>query len=95
MQLIIEPSTDKYHKWVGVFTDENGKETRTPFGDKAYEDFTQHRNRIRRSQYLARHRSNEDWLNPQSAGSLSRWILWETPSLQINIRQFKKRFNLK
>lgn len=45
--------------------------------------------------YLARHKPREDWTNPKTAGSLSRWILWgDSRSLTINIREFKHRFSL-
>ena len=82
------------HKWVGIFTDDEGKETKISFGASSYEDYTQHRNPIRRTQYLVRHRAREDWTKPMSAGALSRWILWETPDFQKNVRLFKQRFNL-
>ena len=94
MKFEIEPATDKQHKYVGIFTDEKGDERRIPFGYKPMEDLTQHRNRLRRSLYLARHQARENWNDPMTAGSLSRWILWETPNLEINIRRFKKKFNL-
>jgi len=96
MKFDIEPATDGKHKFIGIF-DENedgGREKRVPFGDKSYQDLTQHHNRIRKSQYLARHRAREDWNDPMTAGSLSRWILWNTPSLQQNISLFKQRFHL-
>ena len=94
MKFELEKATDSQHKWTGVFTDDDGKETRVSFGHKSYEDYTQHGNRFRRSMYLMRHRKNENWYDPQSRGALSRWILWETPNLQINVRRFKQRFNL-
>lgn len=95
MKFDIEPATDGKHKYVGIFTDEKGEEKRVSFGDKSYEDFTQHRNRIRRSHYLARHRSREHWDFPMTAGSLSKWILWgDTPYINMNVKLFKKRFNL-
>lgn len=85
---------DSPHKYVGVFTDEDGKETRVKFGASGYSDLTQHRDRRRRSLYLARHRKNENWNSPMTAGALSRWILWETPSLEQNVKLFRSRFNL-
>jgi hypothetical protein len=91
-QLIKSPIERK--KWRAIFTDERGHEIHTDFGDSSMQDYTQHRNPIRRSQYLARHLAREDWLEPTTAGSLSRWILWDTPSLETNVRRFKKRFNL-
>jgi len=42
-----------------------------------------------------RHRANEDWNKPDTAGALSRWILWgDSTSIQKNIADFKKRFSL-
>lgn len=95
MKFNIEPADDGQHKWVGIFTDEEGKETKIKFGAKGYEDFTQHKNRLRRTQYLSRHKSREDWLNPMTAGALSKWILWgDSPSMDTNVRYFKQKFNL-
>jgi hypothetical protein len=44
--------------------------------------------------YLARHIKNESWDKPQTAGSLSRYILWNKPTLNDSIADFKKKFNL-
>jgi len=81
------------YKWVGVF-ESFGRETRIRFGAVNYEDYTQHKNPIRKTYYIARHRSREDWTKPMTAGALSRWILWETPSIEKNVKLFKERFNL-
>lgn len=95
MKFTLEPASDGVHKWVGVFTDPVTKdERRIPFGAKGYEDFTQHKNPARQKLYLTRHRARENWRDPQTAGALSRWILWESPSLQTSIRRFKQRFSL-
>lgn len=93
MKFRIEPAESPY-KWYGVFTDEKRRETRIPFGASGYQDLTMHRDRRRRTLYLARHRKNENWNDPQTAGALSRWILWETPNLDQNVKLFKRRFNL-
>ena len=95
MKFTLEPATDSTHKWVGVFTDETTKaERRIPFGAKGYEDYTQHKNALRRQSYLSRHKTREDWSDPKTAGALSRWILWEATSLQEAVRKFKRRFSL-
>ena len=87
----LEKATDGKHKWVAVFDD--GK--RVPFGARGYLDYTQHHDRLRRANYLSRHRSRESWSNPRTAGSLSRWILWgDSTSLQTNLRAFRRRFSL-
>ena len=85
---------DPPHKWFGVFINDKRQETRVPFGAHGYQDLTQHHDRRRKSLYLARHRKNENWNDPMTAGALSRWILWETPNLEQNVRLFKRRFNL-
>lgn len=94
MRFTLEPATDKKHKYIGVFTADDGSTTRVPFGAYGMEDLTIHKNRLRKSLYLVRHRPRENWNDPMTAGSLSRWILWETPSLAANIRRFKSKFNL-
>jgi hypothetical protein len=95
MKFTLEPATDATHKWVGVFTDETTKdERRIPFGAKGMSDYTLNKNPLRRQSYLSRHRSREDWTNPMTAGGLSRWILWESTSIQDAVRKFKRRFSL-
>jgi len=86
----IKPSTREGKKYMAVFS--NPKKT-IHFGAKGMDDYTITRDKEQRDRYLQRHR-NEDWNNPRTAGSLSRWILWETPNLQTNIRLFKQRFKL-
>ena len=84
-------ATDGKHKWVAVFDDG----TRVPFGAKGYQDYTQHGDKLRRANYLARHRTSETWTNPKTAGALSRWILWgDSTSLSANLSDFRRRFSL-
>jgi len=90
MKVEIVPATDGKHKWVAVFDDTK----RVPFGAHGMSDYTIHKNRLRRARYLQRHEANEDWDNPVTAGALSRWILWNKPSLQESIQDFKRKFNL-
>jgi hypothetical protein len=94
MKFTLEPATDKKHRWVGVFTDEDGTTKRIPFGDATMENYTMHKNPLRKENYLQRHRSREDWNDPMTAGALSRWILWEVPNLQEAVRRFRRRFSL-
>lgn len=93
MKFELEKATDGKHKWIGVFTDKD-TERRIPFGAAAYEDYTQHHNPLRKENYLTRHRAREDWSDPMTAGALSRWILWEYPSLTQSVREFKRKFSL-
>lgn len=94
MKLInIFDANDNKHKYIALFQTENGLK-KIKFGAFGYEDYTQHQNTSRKKQYLARHESNEYWDNPLTAGSLSRWLLWNKPTLNASIKDFKKRFNI-
>jgi hypothetical protein len=87
----LEKATDGKHKWVAVFEDG----TRTSFGAKGYEDYTQHGDKLRRANYLSRHRTTESWNKPKTAGALSRWLLWgDSTSLQTNLASYRRRFSL-
>jgi len=46
-----------------------------------------------RASYIARHRVNEKWNDPMTAGALSRYVLWESPTITGGIRAYKSRFN--
>ena len=81
-------------KYDAVF-EQNGREFTTPFGQKGYSDFTKHKDVTRRTRYLNRHRGmGENWQDPTTAGALSRWVLWNKPTLKASIADYKKRFNL-
>lgn len=85
----LEKATDNKHKFVAVFKD--GK--RVAFGKHLADDFTITGDEDARRRYLARHKPNENWENPRTAGALSKWLLWgASTSLAENLRTFKNRF---
>ena len=87
----LHKATDGKHKWVATFADGH----RTSFGAAGMSDYTIHHDKLRRANYLARHKANESWNNPRSAGSLSRFLLWgDSTSLQANLASFRRRFSL-
>lgn len=94
--MVIEKGTAKNKKLKAIFYDENGKKIKTTqFGDSRYEDYTQHKDKERRSKYRLRHKKDLDKGNYMSAGFLSYYILWgESAALKTNIKQYKKKFNL-
>jgi hypothetical protein len=84
----------KEKKWDAVFV-KDGKEYAVPFGQKGYSDFTKHKNVTRKARYLKRHSGmGEHWQKPDTPGALSKWILWNKPSLRASVADFKKRFDL-
>jgi hypothetical protein len=79
--------------------EEKGREKTIHFGAKGMMDYTKYYKqdkevaKVKRDAYLARHR-NENWNDPTTAGSLSRWILWNMPTVEESVKDFKKKFNL-
>ena len=95
MKVEIKPSTRKDKKFMAIFTDGDKKVKATHFGSKGMSDFTIHKDPKRKERYLDRHRKREDWNAYMTAGALSRWILWNKPTLKGSIADYKKRFKLK
>lgn len=94
--LEIKPSWIGGKKLAAIFRDETNDRSKTVhFGATGYEDFTTHRDPERRERYLERHgRGHENWDDPTTPGALSRWILWNKPTLKASIADFKWRFRL-
>jgi hypothetical protein len=63
------------------------------FGAAGYSDYTIHKDPVRRQSYIKRH-SNEDWsrANLLSPAWLSRYLLWEKPSLEEAIRNANQKY---
>ena len=82
-------------KWDAVF-EKNGREKVVSFGAAGMSDYTKHKNKTRRARYLQRHSGmGEHWSQPDTAGALSRWILWgPSTSFRQSVKAYKKRFRL-
>lgn len=87
-------SRTKGKKWDAVF-DKDGKERVVPFGATGYSDYTKHKDVTRRARYIKRHSGRgEHWSKPDTPGALSRWILWNKPTLSASVADFKRRFHV-
>lgn len=96
MKVDIKKSPNKSKRYVAIFYDDNGKKVKTThFGSNSHSNFTIHNDEARKKRYLDRHRKRENWNAPQTAGALSRWILWNLKSFNASVKDYKKRFNLK
>jgi hypothetical protein len=92
--LSIKPSRSTTKKLTAIFRLNNGRTRKIHFGAKGYSNFTIHKDKARRQRYIERHSSRENFYNPMTAGALSRWILWNKPSKNGSIRDYKRRFGL-
>ena len=76
-----------------MVTFSNGKVVH--FGATAGRTYIDHGDKAKRTAYIARHKVNEDWTNPYSAGALARFLLWgDSTSLEANHQAFMRRFNV-
>jgi hypothetical protein len=95
MRVVIKKSTNKDKKMMAIFYDEERKIKTTHFGASGYTDYTLSKDEKKKQAYLDRHRTNENWNDYMSAGSLSRYILWNKKTLSASIADYKSRFKLK
>ena len=82
--------SDKPNKKYFIITNE-GK--RVYFGASGYEDYTQHKDPLRKIRYIQRHQKNEDWGKSgiNTSGFYSRWLLWEEPTLELAYKKLKEK----
>ena len=94
ISVVIKKSDKAGKKMMATFKMDNGRSRTTHFGAAGMDDYTKTKDKAQKSRYLKRHRQNERWNDPTSAGALSRWILWNLPTRSASITAFKKKFNL-
>ena len=95
MKVVIKKSDKANKKLMAIFTKDNGRTKTTHFGSAGMSDFTKNKDEERKKRYLDRHRARENWNDPMSAGALSRWVLWNKPTLRDSISDYKNKFDLK
>lgn len=95
MKLLSIVPSDKPDKKMKAMFEVNGRTRTIHFGQKKADDYTITKDKDQRDRYIMRHKSNENWNKPDSAGALARWILWgNSTNIHTNIAEFKKKFNL-
>ena len=66
------------------------------FGAKGMSDYTLHKDKTRRANYVARHSKREDWASTGifTPGFWSRWLLWNKPTLRASKNDISRHFNI-
>ena len=96
MYVNITKSTRQGKKMVAIFYDEAKKKVKTThFGAVGYEDYTTHGDLQRKMNYIARHKERENWNDYMSSGCLSKYILWNKPTIKGSIEDYINHFKLK
>ena len=86
-EIVISKSSNKNKKYDARI---DGRKT-ISFGAAGMSDYTIHKDDERKQRYLDRHKKNENWSDPTTAGYLSRWILWAKPTIEESIKDLNKR----
>ena len=88
MEVQIKRSNRKDKKFDAII---DGKKT-VSFGAAGMSDYTKHKDAERKERYIARHKKNEDWSNPKTAGFYAKNVLWNKTSLQASVADINKKF---
>jgi len=101
IEVQISKSSNPKKKLMAIFIDGKKKKT-IHFGSNGSKDYTiyykedgKKKANERKSLYYARHIKREDWTKPMTAGTLSKYLLWNKPTLKASISDYIKKFNLK
>ena len=94
-------SDAKGKKWTAIFCMCKGKsccaegdKKKVHFGAEGMDDFTITKDEEQRERYRKRHQKDLKTNDPMRAGYLSYYLLWNKPTLQESIKDYKKKFNL-
>jgi hypothetical protein len=89
-------STRKDKKLMAVF-DIDGLIKKVHFGSRYSQTYLDHNDNLKKSYYIKRHAAlgTEDITNPLTPAALSRFILWNKPTLEESIKDYMNRFKLK
>jgi len=90
MDIVISKSDNKHKKFKAII---DGKKT-VHLGAKGYDDFTTHKDKDRKDNYIARHRKREDWTKTgvDTAGFYAKHILWNKGTLNKSVNDLNKQF---
>ena len=86
----IKRSTKSGKKLMATF-ETNSRRKIIHFGAAGMSDFTKHHDSVRRNRYIFRHLKDYRTGDPSRAGYLSMFVLWNKPSLQASIADYKRR----
>ena len=86
-------ATNGKNKYTMIFYDHLRKKIKTiNFGAVGYNDYTITNDLQAKMNYISRHQAREDWSNPMTAGTLSKFLLWNKTSLSASYKDFRSKF---
>jgi hypothetical protein len=92
--LRVVKSHDPDKKFDAVFETDTGRQKIVSFGSRGMDDYTLTGDKEQRERYRTRHAKDLETGDPTRAGYLSYYILWNKPTIQESIKDYRRRFNL-
>ena len=91
-------SPNKNKKYMATFIQPNGHVKHVNFGASGYQNYggvgkSRHLSESRKKAYIKRHSARENFNDPLTPGSLSRWCLWNKKTFSESVKDYKKRFH--
>lgn len=74
--------------------EKNGKMYVRKFGAAGMSDYTIHKDKERRERYISRHKKDLRTNDPMKPGYLSMYILWNKPSINASLADYKRRLGV-
>ena len=94
MKLIkVEKISDGIHKYKAIF-DNDGRQKTTKFGASGMDDYTITHDKEQRDRYRRRHAKDLKTGDTTRAGFLAWYILWNKPTIEASIADYRRKFNL-
>jgi hypothetical protein len=87
--------------YIQFINPDTGREKKVYFGaikpnGEPYDDYTITKNDEQKARYLKRHRGmGEDYTNIYTPGALSKFLLWNKPTISASIKDANERFGVK
>ena len=85
-----------YFKYKVIITDldNTGFVKKIYFGDRRYQDYTQHKNQKRKALYLLRHKKREKWTDYTTKSFWATNILWNKDTIKKSIMDICRRYGI-
>lgn len=94
MLVVITTSNRKDKKYAAIIV-EGGKTKILHFGASGYEDYTIHKNDLKRDKYEKRHAKNEDWEDYHKPAFWAKNLLWNKLTLEESAADIEDRYKIK
>ena len=92
-QVIFKKSTNAKKKYMVIIESDKRKKT-IHFGAAGMSDYTIHHDDARKQRYINRHKKNENFNDPFTAGFWALNILWNKKTIQSSLRDTSRRYGL-